>query len=231
MDIKVVIIAVLVVALVAISIIAFRKKRQKVALPDMRAYVSNAPYLPRNLIPKVVRFPSGMPQEKQDALRTILELHLSEIGGVSSGSVLHMESNGCYGWQLPESSPYIEISEKYGKPIVQVLDDFTKMHVLNRMRTELEHGGLDILLIEPDPTYSHVMDAWLLRGVAFSNTGIAPQGRFLDRVYTEDDRVRYHIPLLCAVVRNPDVHKLAKDALNQLNDAAHAINTSVQHDD
>lgn len=135
---------------------------------DFRDIVSNSNHTPRNLILVVTEFPDeSAPQEEKEALRAFFEMHILAAEGFITGLV-----------KDPIGSPYnptkeiaVYYRERYGRVIENLL--------MKWMRKDGYGTGLTnmtLMAIEPDPTLTLPVAAWLIEMYPVS-TGNIPAVR------------------------------------------------------
>lgn len=147
---------------------------------DFQSLVSDAAYVPRNLVLFVTGYPASMPQETRDAWKALIELHVSQFSGLVSGhEVAFDQVKGCY-LEVPlHMRPQMSVRERYGKPVRQLLRTYYQDHVQGRTPLQIETDGLRILAVEPSPDGNSALEAWNIGGVVFSNTGCMSASRDL----------------------------------------------------
>jgi hypothetical protein len=182
---------------------------------DFTKFVSLLPYVPNQLILFLKKTPDSMEPVCRDALKALIEQRVSRLNGMFSGSIIYEEvSSKKYARMPAVCRPIVEFQELYGKPIHQLLEDINRKYVIGRSSKELA-DGVEILVVERDPTGTLVQSAWLLKDVIFSNTGICPQRR--DLFEFGGDGVIYRIPLICDVQVSDEVTANAQAELDKLN--------------
>lgn len=160
-------------------------------MPDMPAYVSNAAYVRRNLIVRLIEAPlafSFLPDSAKwyATLKTLLELHPRTVEGLNAGLEVSFEEHAFGGAGEMQSdvsnvtrartNPSFGYVEKYGRPInafyaawIQwlLMDPNTKAPLIATLgkgvKTLLPDDiGATVMFMEPDPTYTKVDKAWLV---------------------------------------------------------------------
>lgn len=154
-------------------------------------YVSNANYVRRNIIAILVEAPRGfqdLPNSDKwvATLKSLVELHAQSIEGLQStltADFVESAVGGAGEFQedisnvtRARSTPTFTWIEKYGKPINAFLtgwitnllmDPVSKVPNVVTMNpnapTDLlpDYTGATIMFIEPDPTHTRVVEAWL----------------------------------------------------------------------
>jgi hypothetical protein len=128
-------------------------------------WIQNHKQLRRNLVCSVVSLPENIKPELVAALHQIFELHSYSISGLSRSLrlsddegiyTLHDESGGTVSFQIPEL---------YGYPVFNALKTFVMEHFVGK--SIQDDSKFELLFIEPDPTFTCVSNAWLLRDVRF----------------------------------------------------------------
>lgn len=187
-------------------------------LHQFREYVSNAGYVRRNLLVFVREFPQGMPDDERLCLKSLFELHLKEFTGLSSGTFVATSSDKAqrFETEAPSMSPNILIGEKYGKPVNKFFENWVAKYIIGRTSAEVLADGVEMLVVEPDPTGKHALDAWYLRGIVPLNTGIATQQRNVSAPLDESG-VSYRIPLGCESSTCTKTLEYAQACLDLLN--------------
>lgn len=160
-------------------------------MTDFATHVSNAAYVKRNLICKLVTAPRGFrdlesSEKWVDTLQALVELHAKSIEGLQSTLTVEWAENAVGGaGQMQEdlinvtearSTPTFVWTEKYGKPINAFLEGWIVNLLMDpitkypRVLTEAgtpptdllpDYTGASMIFIEPDPTHTHVVKAWL----------------------------------------------------------------------
>lgn len=167
---------------------------------DFTSYLSNTPYVRRNLIAILVEAPRGFkhldnPDIYVGTLKTLVELHAQSITGLNSQlDVQHEEVAAGGAGEMQEtvsnvtrarSQPSFTWVEKYGKPISKflrmwitqlIMDPQTKYAGVvagaNRPTDMLpDYNSMTVLFIEPDPTGTKVLEAWLCTNMQPKSSG------------------------------------------------------------
>lgn len=118
----------------------------KVAIPDVSKFIQGSPYVPRQLLIRLMGVDGGNVAQK--ALQEILELRIlrTKIKAVES-------NNGGLIDDVQEGyQQEFVVGEQYGKTIYTALRGYREMGL-----------PIEILMFEPDPTHTKVVDAWLLK--------------------------------------------------------------------
>ncbi len=118
----------------------------KVAMPDANKFIQASPYVPRQLIIRLMGVDGG--NEAQKALQNILELRVlrTKIKAVESNSGALVDDV-----QEIYQQEFV-VGEQYGKAVYTSLRGYREMGL-----------PIEILMFEPDPTHTKVVDAWLLK--------------------------------------------------------------------
>lgn len=149
--------------------------------------LKEAAYIPRQVIVFMTRAPAGMPSELTEALKNIFETRIDRLSGLISGIDLKEDETGKL-QATPRLPEYVglEIKERYGQAIRTTLTAWTRDYVAGHTKEELlddQKGlGLELLFVEPDPTMTHVVQAWRLKGAYMSSTGIFEHSRDLSTI-------------------------------------------------
>lgn len=160
-------------------------------MTDFPAYVSNAAYIRRNLIARLIEAPKGFSdlpdgQKWIDTLKTLIELHPKSIEGLNMGLTVEVASNPFGGGgeeqedptdvKRARSQPVLGYIEKYGRPINAfyngwitelIMDPITKVPNIvtrgSKKPADLlpDYIGATVLFFEPDPTFTKIDKAWL----------------------------------------------------------------------
>jgi len=177
--------------------------------PDIATYISNTPYVRKNIIALLIAAPLGFDDlDNGDlyraTLKALVELHAQSISGLNSqldlsfeeapvggaGEVQHTPSDS----KRQTSSPSFVWVDKYGKPISYffrdwitklIMDPNTKFPtVVSRGKppTDLlpDYTGMTCLFFEPDPTHTKVLDAWLCTNMMPRSSGAIEGSRDLN---------------------------------------------------
>lgn len=120
---------------------------------------------PRNLICNVVSLPENIKPELAAALHQIFELRSYSIGGLSR-SLRLSDDEGIYALHdESEGTVSFQVLELYGYSVFNVLKTFVTEHFVGK--SIQDDSKFELLFIEPDPTFTCVLNAWLLRDVRF----------------------------------------------------------------
>lgn len=158
---------------------------------QLDGYVSNAAYIRRNVIAILVEAPAGfndLPESSKwiATLKSLVELYPNSIEGLSSTLTVSSAEEAVGGagemQQTPSnverarSTPSFTWTEKYGKPINKflkgwitnlIMDPNTKVpNIMTRGAngpTDIlpDYYSMTVLFVEPDPTSTRVVEAWL----------------------------------------------------------------------
>jgi hypothetical protein len=172
------------------AMVDIRKGGQNGVAPDFSTYISNAAYVRRNLIAILIEAPRGFqdlenPDYWVSTLKNLVELAPKSIEGLQQTlSVEHIENPFGGAGEVQQdisnvtrarSAPSFTWTEKYGKAIAAflngwvlnlIMDPETKYpRVVNNAEkpTDLlpDYTGMTVLFLEPDPTGTKVITAWL----------------------------------------------------------------------
>jgi hypothetical protein len=172
------------------AMVDIRKGGQNGVAPDYAAYVSSAAYVRRNVIAILIEAPRGFqdlenPDYWVSTLKNLVELAPKTIEGLSQTlTVEHIENPFGGAGEVQQdisnvtrqrSAPQFTWNEKYGKAVASflngwvlnlIMDPETKYPrvVKNSDKpTDLlpDYTGMTVLFIEPDPTHTKVITAWL----------------------------------------------------------------------
>lgn len=172
------------------AMVDIRKGGQNGLAPDYSAYVSSAAYVRRNLIAILIEAPRGFqdlenPDYWVSTLKNLVELAPKSIEGLQQTlSVEHIDNPFGGAGEIQQdisnvtrarSSPSFTWNEKYGKSVAAflngwvlnlIMDPETKYpRVVNNSEkpTDLlpDYTGMTVLFMEPDPTGTKVITAWL----------------------------------------------------------------------
>jgi hypothetical protein len=125
-----------------------------VSVAELRGWINNQPYAPRNLIAVVVRNLPGNTEDDERArstLQALLELHALSITGLSTGFKAHTKT---------QIKPVIVFAEKYGRPIDQFFWWWFKRYGDLWGRQNVRKGSVDVMFFEPDPTHTVIQQAF-----------------------------------------------------------------------
>ena len=178
---------------------------QQGAAPAPEAINSNTNYVKQNIIPFLITEPLGYadlpdPAIWTECLKSLIEVQATSITGLNSTLTVDMEGRtvGGAGEQHEDvtnvtravSAPSFTWPEKYGKPVTRFWDG----HIVNllgdpdtktpRVSTFTDkvldlladYNGFAVLFVEPDPTYTKVVEAWLSVNMK-PRTGATNEGR------------------------------------------------------
>ena len=178
---------------------------QQGAAPAPEAIYSNTNYVKQNLMAFLVAEPLGYADLPDPALWTaglkaLIEVQATSITGLNSTLTVDMEGRpvGGAGEQHEDvtnvtravSEPAFTWPEKYGKAVTRFWDG----HIVNllgdpdtkvpRVTTFTDkqldllsdYNGFSVLFVEPDPTFTKVVEAWLSVNMR-PRTGVTNEGR------------------------------------------------------
>jgi hypothetical protein len=163
----------------------------------LRQFVQDAPYVPRNLMLFVTRFPSQMTEKERAVIEALFEREALRFKGLVSGHEVVMDRKTQRYMVAPatDGSTSVVFREKYGKVVNAALETWVSKSIVGRTREEILADGLDLIVVEPDPTGTFALGAWHLRGIIPTNTGNASQERDTEEPLSSKD-VLYHVPLV-----------------------------------
>lgn len=167
--------------------------------PEYQSYVSSAAYVGRNLIAILIDAPRGFqdledPQHWVSTLKNLVELSAKSIDGLKGTlSVEHIETPFGGAGEVQQdisnvtrerSAPVFTWTEKYGKAVSAflngwvlnlIMDPETKYpRVVKNAKKPVDllpdYTGMTVLFLEPDPTHTKVITAWL-------STNMRPTGQ------------------------------------------------------
>jgi hypothetical protein len=168
--------------------------------PELAEWVSNQAYVRKNLICLLVEAPKGfslLPDSQTwiQTLRALVELHPLSIEGLEAGLEVEFASNPVGGGgQLHEdftdvkmtvSNPTFRFGEKYGMPVAAffrgwitnlMMDPDSKVANVATLATKptdmlSDQVAATMIFIEPDPTFTKVVKAWLVTNMMPKGTG------------------------------------------------------------
>lgn len=212
-------------------------------MTDYQAVVSSASYVRQNLIAIVLEAPRGFenlnnPDRWKATLKAMFELHAQRIEGLNSTLTAEFSETalGGAGERMQNvtnvtrqpSEPQITLPDKYGKPF----SVFLRGWITNLlMDPDTKHAGVvtgdnvpedllpdvtgaTVLFIEPDPTMTKVVEAWLC-------TNMMPQGSG-DIIGVRDKTAALEVPELAVTFTaitdvGEGVELLAQEKLDEIN--------------
>lgn len=160
-------------------------------MPDYTQYVSNAQYVRRNIVARLIEAPRGfndLPAGKEKfyaTLKAVVEMWPKTIDGLKSTlNVSHEETPyGRAGEMMQQvsnvtrerSEPSFSFTELYGRPLTAFFNAWVTLFLMDPetgtpMISSLankpvdllpDYTGMTVLFYEPDPTYTKVLNAWL----------------------------------------------------------------------
>lgn len=169
--------------------------------PDLKSYVSNTGYTPRNLIPILYEAPRGFqylanPDKNIAVLKSLMENQAKTIDGFRTGLTVesserpiggggHMQSDPTNVTEAISTPSYVW-DERYGRPIHNfwqyyirnlISEPVTKQPGVMSLGIEIPPDQLadfysfTMLFIEPDPLRRHVVEAWLVTNMFPQSAG------------------------------------------------------------
>lgn len=172
------------------AMVDIRKGGSNGPAPDYAAYVTNSAYVRRNIIAILIEAPRGF-QDLEDpdywvsTLKNLVELAPKTIEGLSQTlTVEHIENPFGGAGEVQQdisnvtrqrSAPQFTWNEKYGKAVASflngwvlnlIMDPDTKYPRVVKNTDKPadllpDYTGMTVLFIEPDPTHTKVITAWL----------------------------------------------------------------------
>ena len=185
----------------AAPVVDLRQGAQMGPSTDFTSYISNTPYVRRNLIAILIEAPTGFqdldnPDIYVGTLKSLIEVQAQSITGLNSQLDLTFEEvpvGGAGEFQETVSDskrnrsvPSFTWAEKYGKPISKFLRHWITMLIMDpstkypavlarkgRALTDIlpDYNSCTVLFIEPDPTGTKVLEAWLCTNMQPKSTG------------------------------------------------------------
>lgn len=182
-------------------VVDLRQGAQMGPSTDFTSYISNTPYVRRNLIALLIEAPVGFqdldnPDVYVGTLKSLVEVQAQSITGLNSQLELSFEEVPVGGAgevqetvsdsKRTRSQPTFTWAEKYGKPISKFLRHWITMLIMDpqtkypavlarkgRALTDIlpDYNSMTVLFIEPDPTGTKVLEAWLCTNMQPRNTG------------------------------------------------------------
>jgi hypothetical protein len=164
-------------------------------------YLSSTAYVRKNLIALVLEAPRGFrlmdnPSKWNEALKALIEVQPLTIEGLQAGlTVDTVETNFGGGGEVQEDPSDVKRArsqvtftwkDRYGKPISHflrewiinlIMDPITKAPAVvsrgSAAPTDLlpDFYGMSVIFFEPDPTCTHVLEAWLGTNMFPKSTG------------------------------------------------------------
>ena len=160
-------------------------------MADYTNYVSSSRYIRRNIIPILVEAPRGFqnlrnPDKHVETLKALVELHATGIEGLQSNLTVEMSETPLGGAgemqqsvmnvTRERSTPSFTWPEKYGNPINTFLESWITNLLMDpetKYPRVISQGdanvgdllpdfqAMTVMFIEPDPTHTKVVKAWL----------------------------------------------------------------------
>jgi len=154
--------------------------KQEAIPASPESFVGSLPHVGRNVIPFVVRKGSKMSDELFEALRAFIELHAHSITGFSNGLVIDESPTGQQTIDYHGKTLRLIAAEKYGKPLGNALENYARFAQDGMWAGQLQRT-IGVLFIEPDPTYTKVVDAWYYEDFRIKNiTGVVSRRDLLN---------------------------------------------------
>ena len=168
--------------------------------PDLTEWVSNQAYIRKNLICLLIEAPLGFkdlpnPEYWVGTLRSLVELHARSIDGLNATLEVDVSDTPVGGGgqvhhhftdvKMTPSNVTFKWDEKYGMPVSTFLrgwitnllmDPDTKFANLSTMGKKpadmlADMYAATMLFMEPDPTHTHIVKAWLVTNMFPKTTG------------------------------------------------------------
>lgn len=222
-----------------------RKGAQQGHMTDFTGYVNNSAYVGRNAIAILMEAPRGFqdlsdPDYWVGTLKALVELQAKSIEGLQSTlTVEHVENAAGGAGEMQQdisnvtrarSAPNFTWTEKYGKPIRAflngwvlnlIMDPITKYPAVvtkgSAKPTDLlpDYTGMSVLFIEPDPTFTYPVEAWL-------STNMRPEGQVAEITGRRDltaagEGKDYSVEFTALTQVGEGVNRLAEQILTELN--------------
>lgn len=220
---------------------------------DFEGYVNNSSYVKRNMIAVLVEAPRGfqdLPKSDQwvATLKSLIELHPNSIEGMTSTLTAEFAETTVGGaGEIQEdvsnvtrerSTPTFAWTEKYGKPINAFLtgwitnlmmDPITKVpNIMTRKGdkpTDIlpDYTSATVLFIEPDPTHTRVVHAWLSTNMMPKTAGEVTGTRDLT---TAGETVEYSVEFTSLTQEGLGVQLFAQRYMDEMN--MNAVNPNLK---
>lgn len=168
--------------------------------PNLIEWVSNQAYVRQNLICLVLEVPrlfTVLPDSAKwvQAVKSMMELHVRTIEGFNAGLTVEVDEHPVGGAgefqqevidvKRARSEPVFGFVEKYGRPIQTLLDywiryglkdpdtKYALAGILNQSPSDMlaDWYSMTCMFIEPDPTHSRAVQAWLTTNMYPRGTG------------------------------------------------------------
>jgi hypothetical protein len=211
---------------------------------DFTTYVSNSTYTKRNLICLLLEAPTGFndlnsPDAWIATLKALVELHAKSISGLNSELTVDFIETAVGGAgemqedisnvQRQRSTPEFTWVEKYGKPVWNFHDGWIRnllMDPISKVAAVVASGttrptdllpdytSASMIFIEPDPTHTQVVYAWLCTNMMPKSSGENVGRRDLTQAAAE---VEYTITYTALTQVGYGVNQFAQQLLDQIN--------------
>lgn len=200
--------------------------------PELREWVSNQQYHPRNIVAVVTRglswsskgrygqVPSASEPEDLELMdrmiKAMVELHPVSMDGLNTGF-------GSHGLSVNQQKASFNVIEKYGRVFDKLLhrwhDDYNNWHSLNCKEMPdtpvIESVTIDMIFFEPDPTHSQIVHAWKGTNLhPFYYSGIRSRRDISGRGYGEIESLDFN--LAGTYTMGSEVHAEAQTVLDGL---------------
>lgn len=211
---------------------------------DFETYVSNSSYAKRNIIALLLEAPTGFNDLNSGpywtaTLKALVELHPKSITGLNSElTVDYIETPVGGAGEMQEdisnvtrqrSTPEFTFDEKYGKPIWNFFDGWIRnllMDPISKVPAVVASGtvrptdilpdytSMSVIFIEPDPTHTQVITAWLCTNMMPKTSGANEGRRDLTQAASQTE---YTIQFTALTQVGYGVNQFAQQLLDQLN--------------
>ena len=211
--------------------------------PDLSEWVSNQAYIQRNVICLLVEAPKGfkyLPNGAQYTaiLRALVELHPMSIEGLNRTLEVETIENAVGGGgemqedfvdvKRTRTQPQFRWNEKYGMPVANfheswirnlIMDPDTKYPAITTLADVppdmlADMYSATMLFVEPDPTHSKVMKAWLVTNMFPKSSGEISGRRDLTQA---NEQKSYDIPYTGIAQSGVGVNAFAQRLLDGIN--------------
>lgn len=211
---------------------------------DLTSYVSHSSYTKRNLIVLLLQAPRGFqdlntPDYWVATLKALVELHPKSVSGLNAELTVDFVETPVGGaGEMQEdisnvvrarSQPEFTWTEKYGKPIWNFLDGWIRnliMDPISKVPAVVASGtarpndilpdytGMTVIFIEPDPTNTQVVYAWLSTNMMPKTSGANEGRRDMTQAFAEAE---YPVPFTALTQVGYGVNQFAQQLLDQVN--------------
>lgn len=170
-------------------------------VPQLEEWVNNQQYIRQNLIPVLIDAPTGFqvlpnPDTWLGILKALVELHPLAITGLQGGLTVDFQGTPVGGGGQQQEDPTdvketpsnisFRWNEKYGMPVNRFLDNwirllikdpnskFAAVNTLDGVKLPdmmADRYAMTMMFIEPDPTHTQVVKAWLVANMWPKSSG------------------------------------------------------------